>query len=83
MKARNNVSRVPLLVAIDGTLYANATELRGMASVEQLLAQALEQPGPVVIAVALSRAESQRVLTSLGHSVEDALAQVVAARQRR
>jgi hydrogenase maturation factor len=77
MSARKpRLLEAPLLVASDGTLVINVHATTDADDAESALAEALKTNRAVVIAVALSNAEAEKLLADLGDGVADSVGRV-------
>jgi hypothetical protein len=80
---RPTLNRSPLVVAIDGTVFANVALLDGVEDPTSALHEALRQGGSVFVGVALRDGEVAETTKWLDDAAHEGLAFILGARQRR
>ena len=80
---RPTLNRSPLVVALDGTVFANVALLDGVENPSSAIREALRQGGSVFVGVALSDGEVAETRRWLGDAAHEGLAFILGGCRRR
>lgn len=75
--------RSPLVIALDGTVFANVALLDGVDDPSSALEEILRQGGPVFVGVAMRGAEVTETCEWLDNAACEGLAFILGARRRK